>query len=77
MKLLKRKHRPRKTNPKIGAKVLDLHDIFGRTQSEVTAKGIELALQMVDYETGALRLGSLQKFRAERAASQSSAPLNS
>lgn len=30
---------------------------------------LSLALQMVDYEAGALRLGSLQKFRAERSAS--------
>jgi len=49
--------------------IIDINELTKQTQSEVTAKGLELALQMVDYEAGTLRYGSLQKFRAERSVS--------
>jgi len=37
----------------------EINEVTKQTQSEVTAKALDMALKMVNYETGALRLASI------------------
>ena len=41
--------------------ITDINELTKQTQSEVTAKALRLALQMVDYESGAMRMAALRK----------------
>jgi hypothetical protein len=40
--------------------ITDINELTKQTQSEVTAKALRLALQMVDYESGAMRMAALR-----------------
>ena len=41
--------------------IVDINELTKQTQSEVTAKALHLALEMVDYQAGTMRLHALQK----------------
>jgi hypothetical protein len=41
--------------------IVDINELTKQTQSEVTAKALHLALEMVDYQAGTMRLQAVQK----------------
>jgi hypothetical protein len=41
--------------------IVDINELTKQTQSEVTAKALHLALEMVDYQAGTMRLHAVQK----------------
>jgi hypothetical protein len=49
--------------------IADINELTKQTQSEVTAKALRLALQMVDYESGAMRMAALREGASPRQSS--------
>ena len=50
----------RKLQPPSSRPLADIRELTKQTQSDVTAKALQLAVKMVEYETGAIRLESLR-----------------
>ena len=48
--------------------IVDINELTKQTQSEVTAKALHLAMEMVDYEVGTMRLHAVQKHSQPAAA---------